>query len=307
MPKRPATPGWDAFVSHASEDDALATRIGEDLGARKVSVWVDHQNLRRRGLLLEALQTAIEQCRHVVLLWSKDSARSRYVNAEWNFAWNRERSIVPCRVDETKLPLGLAGYLYCDFRSAFDDGARQLGDALEGRAPAPPPRKEVGVQASIARETAVKKIHVQQDSLLNALGRGDVARANKIQLKLDPLMAAAERQHPQDADILALAGYHRKNAYQIKHWTAIQARQSPADPLLAEAEARFWEALQYRPDDASALNGLGNILWLRGDLDAAEFYVRRSIERAGQEGFSYPYAEEDLRNIQREKALRKER
>jgi hypothetical protein len=77
--------------------------------------------------------------------------------------------------------------------------------------------------------------------------------------------------------------------------------------LLAVAEARFWEALKCRPNDASALNGLGSVLWLRGDLDAAEFYVERSIERARQEGFSYPYAEEDLQNIRREKALRKQR
>jgi hypothetical protein len=35
--------------------------------------------------------------------------------------------------------------------------------------------------------------------------------------------------------------------------------------------------------------------------------VERSIERARQEGFSYPYAEEDLQNIRREKALRKQR
>jgi tetratricopeptide (TPR) repeat protein len=303
MPNQSAIPEWDAFVSHASEDDALATRISEHLAANKVSVWVDHQNLRRKGLLLDALQTAIEQCHHLVLLWSKDSAGSRYVNAEWNFAWNRERPIVPCQVDETKLPLGLAGYLYCDFRASFKVGAGQLRDALRGEAPPPPPREE----GPVAKSSVVKKIYAQQNSLLSALDRGEVGRANRIQLKLDPIMASAEQQFPEDADILGLAGYHRKNAYQIKHWAAIQARQSPPDQLLAEAEARFWEALKYRPNDASALNGLGNILWLRGDLDAAEFYVKRSIERAHLEGFSYPYAEQDLENIRREKALRKER
>jgi tetratricopeptide (TPR) repeat protein len=262
-------------------------------------------------LLLEALQTAIEKCRNVVLLWSKDSASSRYVLAEWNFAWNRERSIVPCQVDDTKLPLGLAGYLYCDFRSSFETGAGQLREALQGRAPAPPPREEIAVtgrkKQTEDRNAAVRKIYTQQAALLEALGSGDVARASGIQLKLDPVVASAERRFAQDADILGLAGYHLKNAYQIKHWDAIQARQAPADPLLADAEARFWEALKYRPNDASALNGLGNTLYFRGDLDAAEFYVQRSIERARQEGYSYPYAEEDLQTIRREKALQAKR
>ena len=134
-------------MSHASKDDSLATRIGKDLAENSISVWIDHQDLRRRGLLREALQTAIERCRHVVLLWSRDSSMSRYVSAEWN-------------------------------------------------------------------------------------------------------------------------------------------------------------ALKCRPDDPGALNGLGSILWLRGDLDAAEFYIKRSIERAREEAYSYPYAEEDLRNIQRERTRR---
>jgi hypothetical protein len=308
MSKQRAKTEWDAFVSHASEDDALATRISKRLADKKISVWVDHQDLRHKGLLLAALQTVIEHSVHMVLLWSKASAVSRYVTAEWNFAWNRQRPIVPCRMDESELPLGLAGYLYCDFRSSFAGGAKQLLDAITGQAPAPPPRAEVSVpggnQRIANRNSALTKIHIQQNSLLHALGRGQVAVANKIQLELDPLVNAAERKFPKDADILGLAGYHKKNAYQIKHWSAIQARQSPPDALLAEAEGRFWEALKNRPNDPGALNGLGSVLWLRGDLDAAEFYVQRSIERARQQGFSYPYAEEDLRNIRREKALR---
>jgi hypothetical protein len=310
MPKPSTKTEWDAFVSHASEDDALATRICKKLAGNKIAVWIDHQNLRRKGLLLDALQAAIESCHHVVLLWSKDSADSRYVTAEWKFAWNRERPIIPCRVDECKLPLGLAGYLYCDFRSSFGDGARQLVEALKGEAAAPAPteREELSVSGRtrpmVDRNMVVEKIYAQQNSLLNALERGRLLQANKIQLELDPLVAAAERKFPRDADVLALAGYHIKNAYQIKHWEAIQARRSPADPMLAQAEGRFWAALKNRPNDAGALNGLGSVLWLRGDLDAAEFYVKRSIERARQQGFSYPYAEEDLRNIRREKALR---
>jgi hypothetical protein len=304
MAKRPERSRWDAFVSHASKDDSLATRIGKDLVENNISVWIDHQDLRRRGLLLEALQTAIERCRHVVLLWSRDSSLSRYVSAEWNFAWNRERSIVPCRVDETQLPLGLAGFLYCDFRGPFETGVGQLRDALKARARRAEPRKDKPIVGRLSPDTARQSIYTRQGSLLNALERGELALASKIQFELDPVMAAAERQYPQDPDILGLAGYHRKNAYQIKHWTAVQARQSPPDPLLAESEERFWEALKCRPDDPGALNGLGSILWLRGDLDAAEFYIKRSIERAREEGYSYPYAEEDLRNIERERTRR---
>jgi Flp pilus assembly protein TadD len=136
------------------------------------------------------------------------------------------------------------------------------------------------------------------------LGQGRLDAAAHRQTRLDPLVEAAVRAYPDDAYLLSMAGYQKKNAYMIKHWTEIQARQSPPDPLLAEAEARFWQALQVRPDDPGALNGLGSILWLRGDLDAAEFFVQRALERAQEEGISYPYAEADLRNIRREQQRR---
>jgi hypothetical protein len=114
--KAPAS-RWDAFISHSSRDDSLAARLEKRLQATGVSVWIDHTNLRRRGLLLSALQDAMSHCANVVLLWSKPAAESRYVAAEWNFAWNRELPIFPCMVDDTQLPLGLAGAFYCDLRS----------------------------------------------------------------------------------------------------------------------------------------------------------------------------------------------
>jgi tetratricopeptide (TPR) repeat protein len=307
MPARTATPQWDAFLSHASEEDTLATDIRKELTAHRISVWLDHHDLRRQGLLLAALQGVIEHSRHVVLLWSKASTRSRYVAGEWNFAWNRNRSIIPCRVDRTPLPLGLAGMLYCDFRSSFKDGIGQLNEVLAHKPHKPrktPERADLDSRQLATSRQAVDTIFTQQDLLLRSLDRGDTAAATKLQARLDPVVNAALRKYPKDADIIGLAGYHLKNAYMLKHWQDFQAGRSPADPLLERSEARFWAALQCRPNDASALNGIGNVLWLRGDLDAAEFYIKRSIERAHAEGFSYPYAEDDLRQLRLERAAR---
>jgi hypothetical protein len=60
----------------------------------------------------------------------------------------------------------------------------------------------------------------------------------------------------------------------------------------------FFKALSSRPEDPSALNGLGSVFTLRGDFDAAEFYIKRSLARAREEGFDYPAAEQDLSLIQ---------
>jgi hypothetical protein len=45
-------------------------------------------------------------------------------------------------------------------------------------------------------------------------------------------------------------------------------------------------------------------LALRGDLDAAEFFVRRAIDLAKKQGIEYGYAKEDLATIRQLKKAR---
>jgi len=104
--------------------------------------------------------------------------------------------------------------------------------------------------------------------------------------------------------VLNLGGYHLKNAYQLKYWDQMRERKFPPDPMLGKAEQLFHAALGIEPDDPSAKNGLGNIYWLRKDLDAAEFFVKHAIEKARKSGFRYTAAEQDLQGIREEKAQR---
>jgi len=90
-------------------------------------------------------------------------------------------------------------------------------------------------------------------------------------------MRAAELCWNVDPMILSLAGYHRKNAYMIRHWQEYSAERFPKDTLLEEGRSRFFEILLINPIDYSALNGLRNILLFQGELDAAEFFVSSAI------------------------------
>ena len=102
-----------------------------------------------------------------------------------------------------------------------------------------------------------------------------------------------------DSLILAEAGYHVKNAYLLKHWQAYQAGRPPQDPLLARAEARFFDTLFVNPEDPSALNGLGSILSLQREPYAAEFFILRALEITRRMGQPYPEAEHDLALVRR--------
>jgi len=47
----------------------------------------------------------------------------------------------------------------------------------------------------------------------------------------------------------------------VQHWDEIQAGRPPRDPVLIEAERRFFDAALVNPNDPSAINGLANVRW----------------------------------------------
>lgn len=123
--------------------------------------------------------------------------------------------------------------------------------------------------------------------------------ARKAHAEIDAMIREALKKWKYDALILAESGYHFKNAYLLKHWQAYQGGRPPQDPLLALAEARFFDTLFVNPEDPSALNGLGSILSLQREPYAAEFFILRALEITRRMGQPYPEAEQDLALVRR--------
>jgi hypothetical protein len=282
------------FISHSHADKRLAWRLARDLHRKRISAWIDHENLRAGDPLIDALQRVLRAARTLVLLWSRPASKSRYVNAEWQAAYQLKKRIIPCPIDRTAVPPFLLSVIRCDFQESYRSGLRDLLAALGPRA-APRPRAAPaeGILPEPAGEI-IEHLMSGQVRVMQALREGGPRPAKAVHQVLDSEMKEALARSAEDADILNLAGYHKKNAYMIKHWRAIQAQEARPDPLLSQAEAFFYRSLAIRPDNASALNGLGSVLLLRRDLDAAEFFVRRAIARANGH---YDEAQQDLQTI----------
>jgi tetratricopeptide (TPR) repeat protein len=289
----------DVFVSYDHDDRKIADRIKEDLIKNKVAVWIDEENLRAGHPLIARIQDAIKKAASFVLLWSKQASRSRWVNAEWNAAWHLEKIIIPCTLDKEPVPLFLRDVVWCTFSGAYQTGLEELLSALKAKK-----RPKQKAPPSLTPYSLIKDIYNGQDHLLTALDAGNLKDAKKVQRELDPKVQKGLEEKPDDAELLNLAAYHKKNAFQIKHWDALQLGQYPKDKTLNEAESLFYKSLAVEPDNPGAINGLGSVLSLRGDLDAAEFFVRRAIDLSKKQGIEYGYAKEDLATIQR---LKKER
>src|ERR1700730_13301993 len=116
----------DVFISHASEDSRVASRLAQSLQDGKLKVWIDDTSIKFGVLLRNELQSAIRNSRVLVLLWSKPASKSRWVMAEIFTAFHLGRFIIPCVLDPTPLPQFLQNSVYLDRRR---DKAK-LGDKL---------------------------------------------------------------------------------------------------------------------------------------------------------------------------------
>ena len=285
------------FISHSSVNLKAAQQVEAALNTAGFDPWLDHSDIRIGKLLGKELQEAIKTSKAVVLMWSKAAAASRWVATEVLTAFHLDRFIVPCVLSATELPQFLSRSVYFDLRKGPMDVLKRLGEQVKL---APRARNEFPGITSYQTgklKDAINRINDQQMGILDRLDREDLSGARKGQAKLDPVMHAAEKQWRYDPTILNLAGYHRKNAYMLKHWDEYSAGRFPRDPVLKEGERYFLETLLINPVDYGALNGVGNILLFEGELSAAEFFVRRAIEEAAKDGIDYKYAKHDLEVI----------
>ena len=287
------------FISHAGVNLAVAEQVEVALDAAGFDPWLDRSDIRAGALLGKQLRQAIEASRAVVLVWSKAAAASPWVATEVLTAFHLDRYIVPCVLGATELPQFLSRSVYFDLRKRRVDTLARLGEQVRR---APRSRNEFPgmtsyqspelLRASRALDEAQRAIGAQVD-------REALAEAKRLQAELNPRMRAAERRWRFDPMILNLAGYHRKNAYMLKHWEEYSAGRFPKDPILDEGRTRFFATLFANPDDYSALNGLGNILLFSGELAAAEFFSASAVRCAARDGVVYREAKDDLAMIRR--------
>jgi len=93
----------DIFVSYARHDRPNAERLVKALRQRGWSVWWDTQ-LRAGDIFDEVIQAALGNAKCCLVLWSKNSVKSRWVRAEANEA-SRKDVLVPVLLEDVDIPL----------------------------------------------------------------------------------------------------------------------------------------------------------------------------------------------------------
>jgi len=127
------------FISHATEDGAIARRLAADLRRMGLAVWIAPESIRAGEGWVPAIERGLGESDTMVLLLTPAAARSRWVNKEMEVAIGLERQgrmdIFPLCVRACQTPLLWSSYQWIPFGD-YATGLERLVETL-GLSPIP--------------------------------------------------------------------------------------------------------------------------------------------------------------------------
>jgi TolB-like protein/tetratricopeptide (TPR) repeat protein len=169
------------FISYASADAPVANRVCEYLESHGVACWIAPRNVRPGEVYADAIVTAINACRSLVVVISEKSVLSGHVFREVERAGSKNRPIISLRVELVPLPPALEYFLsashWLDADGVKVDRALpQLVEALRGQFAGP---ANTMPRAAAARPPSRSRNAVLALALVAALGLAYVV-ADKV-------------------------------------------------------------------------------------------------------------------------------
>jgi hypothetical protein len=94
----------DIFLSYSRHDSTTAESLATALSKTGWSIWIDRSAIEVGDAYDTQIEEALAQTRAVVVLWSKESVKSRWVRAEAAYALSN-RKLLPVSLDGCSPPL----------------------------------------------------------------------------------------------------------------------------------------------------------------------------------------------------------
>jgi len=124
------------FISHSSQDKALARRLFGDLKTMGYNPWLDEMEIQVGECIVSKIDDGIRDSRLLIILLSKNSVNSDWVEKEWQTKyWDEINSgkvqVLPVLVEDCAIPKLLLTKKYADFREGYTVGFSHLLEAIK--------------------------------------------------------------------------------------------------------------------------------------------------------------------------------
>ena len=127
-----------AFISHSSKNKPFVRQLAADLVANGIKVWLDEQRIRVGDSIPEKIAQGLAESDFYLVVNSKDSVQSAWVQKELNGALVREIerrrvAVLPMKIDDAELPESLRDKKYANFSKSYEEGLREVLEAVKAQ------------------------------------------------------------------------------------------------------------------------------------------------------------------------------
>lgn len=160
------------FISYAHQDRSRVTPIVERLQQAGHQIWIDSIKLKVGDNIAERINEGIAAAEVVLVIVSKNSMSSKWVQHEFSSIAlseisKRQPKVIPLLLDAGPVPSYLANYYFLDLTRDFDGGLDQLVDSLT-----PTKRAKDSTHIRRTEESRKESQSTQHTALSDALRAG---------------------------------------------------------------------------------------------------------------------------------------
>lgn len=124
------------FISYSQKNIDFAERIANSLKENKIKVWIYSQSIDVGDDLTKVINSALAEIDYFIIILSKDSVKSDWVNFELNATLVNEarlgkKMVIPILYEDCPIPTSIRNRFYLDFRNEFDKPFTKLIDSLK--------------------------------------------------------------------------------------------------------------------------------------------------------------------------------
>lgn len=123
------------FISYSQKDSAFVDNLAKNLVAAKHHIWMDRWELALGDSLTQKIENALTDASAMLVILSANSVESDWCRRELSAGLVRELEerkvvVMPCVIDDCKIPLFLRDKLYADFRRDPDEAFNLVDRSL---------------------------------------------------------------------------------------------------------------------------------------------------------------------------------
>jgi hypothetical protein len=120
------------FISHSHRDKEIVRKLAADLQAHGVQTWVDEAEIKVGDSILQRINDALHSADYILVVLSKDSINSTWVQQEIAGAVARDpnaanRILIPVVVEPLEVPAAIRHIRYVDLSKPerYEEGSEK--------------------------------------------------------------------------------------------------------------------------------------------------------------------------------------